>query len=83
MRMALVVLYRKIIKREIKYRLHIRVYFHLWQWKWCTLKLQFCLLQMVKIQMRIAKSVYKITQLQTSYLCDHHQQQGKHDENAD
>ena len=65
----------KIFKLKIKNALHIRVDVHLRQMTRLACELQIHLLQMVGIDMRIAKGMHKSAGLQTCHLRYHHREQ--------
>ena len=57
MRMRVVIYQFEIFILEVEDALHVRVYLHLRQRAWFAGKLQFHLLQMIQINVRITKSV--------------------------
>ena len=76
MRVALVIEQLKIVELEIKDGSHVRIDLHLRQRKGLARKLQSGLVQMVEVEMGIAKGVDEVTGLVAGHLGHHHGQQG-------
>ncbi len=60
---------------EIEDRLHIGVYLHCGQGTWLSCKLQPCLLQVVEVEVSVARSMNEFATLQARHLRHHLQQQ--------
>ena len=75
MRVGIVINKREVLKLEVKQVLHIRVDEHLRQSTRVAGELQLHLLNMIEVDMRIAKGVHEVTCLQARHLRHHLQQQ--------
>src|ERR1700748_2119239 len=72
----LIVLQGKIFKMKSKNILDIRIELHHRQRVWTAGQLQFCLFEVVVVQMYITKGVDEFAGFQSAYLCHHQRQQG-------
>ena len=74
--MWIVVNQLKVLKLKVKQVLHLWIDNHLGQCACIATELQLHLLDMIEIDMRIAKRVHEVAHLQARHLCHHHQKQG-------
>ena len=66
----MVIFQLEILILKIKDILNVRIYHHTWKFSWFTCELQFHLLNMIKIYVRISCGIDKIPWLKTTYLSD-------------
>ena len=75
-RVRLVILEREVVVVEVKDRFDIRVDAHRGEWVWCSGQLKPNLLQMVEVDVRVARCMDKVAGLETCNLRHHHGQEG-------
>ena len=73
--MWVVVGQRKVLVLEVEDALHIRIDVHLGQWARLTGELKFSLLDVVKVEMGVARCIDEIAWLQIAHLRHHHGKQ--------
>jgi len=74
-RVCLIIHQFKIIEFKIEDAFHIGINFHLREGEWLAAQLQFHLIHVIGINVKVAKGVDKIAGFKSGYLCHHHGEQ--------
>ena len=76
MRMRIVVLEGEVLKGEVVDPAHLRIDPHSRKGAWFPGQLQFCLLDVIGVEVQVPEGVDEVTRFVVEHLCDHHRKQG-------